>query len=124
MYFTRIHESTISLIVPEVCQSIYQNLKGRYIRIPRTPRQWEEVSQKFGTMWDFPMCLGAMDGKHIVFRPPAVDGSYYYNYKGTYSIELLAVVDAEYKFLYIDVGVSVIIQSSLVLLDFSARAME
>jgi hypothetical protein len=76
------------------------------LQIPRSRQQWEEVARKFESMWDFPLCLGAMDGKHIVFRPPASAGSYYYNYKGSHSIVLLAVVDAEYKFLYVDVGVN------------------
>ena len=45
-----------------------------------------------------------MDGKHIVIRPPTGSSSYYFNYKHTFSIVLLAVVDANYKFIYIDVG--------------------
>ena len=31
-------------------------------------------------------------------------GSYYHNYKEFFSIVLLAVVDADYKFLYCDIG--------------------
>lgn len=33
MYLTRIHESTISRFVPEVCLAIYNNLKSHYLQV-------------------------------------------------------------------------------------------
>ncbi|KAK5648047.1 hypothetical protein RI129_002939 [Pyrocoelia pectoralis] len=72
--------------------------------MPSTTKEWEEIAKEFYTMWNIPNTVGALDGKHIVFRAPRSAGSHYYNYKGTHSIVLLAIVNANYKFIYIDVG--------------------
>ncbi|KAB0805388.1 hypothetical protein PPYR_02358 [Photinus pyralis] len=36
MYSTRIHESTISLFIPEVCKAIYLMLKDEYLQVSST----------------------------------------------------------------------------------------
>ncbi len=45
-----------------------------------------------------------MDGKHIQIRCPFKSRSYYHNYKGTFSIILFAIVDAECNVRYLNVG--------------------
>lgn len=72
--------------------------------MPSTPAEWKNVAADFYDKWNNPNTLGAMDGKHVVFRAPRSAGSHYYNYKGIHSIMLLAIVDANYQFIYIDVG--------------------
>jgi hypothetical protein len=59
---------------------------------------------EYWVYWNFPNCLGSLDGKHVVLRKPACSGSTYFNYKHTFSVILLALVDAQYRFLFIDTG--------------------
>ncbi|XP_064625933.1 uncharacterized protein LOC135486765 [Lineus longissimus] len=105
-FSTRLSRSTIGAIIPETCCAIYETLKMDYIKVPSNEQEWLKVAEEFETKWNLPHCLGAMDGKHVVFRPPLRYGSYFYNYKGTHSIVLFALVDADYKFLMIDAGTS------------------
>lgn len=72
--------------------------------MPSTTSEWKEVANGFYSLWNFPNCGGAVDGKHIAIMKPPNSGSYFYNYKGYFSIVLLAVVDANLEFIYANVG--------------------
>ena len=66
--------------------------------------EWKAVAHDINERWNFPNCLGAMDGKHFVIEHPLNSGSMFHNYKETFSEVLLAVVDAQLRFIFIDVG--------------------
>ncbi|KAL1279366.1 hypothetical protein QQF64_026039 [Cirrhinus molitorella] len=96
-YQFRVGVSTIRGLISETCAAIYQALKDKYLK-------WQQVAQGFEKQWNFPNCLGALDGKHINIRPPPASGSSFYNYKHSFSIVFMALVDSSYRFLYVDVG--------------------
>lgn len=72
--------------------------------MPTSTEQWLNIAQQFEEKWNYPHCLGAIDGKHCVLQAPINSGSDYYNYKSTFSIVLMGVADADYCFVYADVG--------------------
>ena len=104
MYSFRVHSSTISLFVPEVCDAITELLEDEVITKPTTPDQWLEVAELLGTRWQVHHAPGALDGKHVRIRQPRRGGSLYFNYKHFHSIILLALADADYRFIWVDVG--------------------
>jgi len=93
----------VQSIVLEVCSAIISKLKEEYLSIP-SEEDWKRIAKEFWDIWNFPNCIGALDGKHVVIDAPPNSGTLYYNYKKTFSIVLLALVDAQYKFLAVDIG--------------------
>lgn len=73
-------------------------------QLPGSEAEWLAIERKFEEKTNFPHCLGSIDGKHVVLQAPFNSGSDYYNYKGTFSIVLLAVVESDYKFIFANVG--------------------
>lgn len=65
---------------------------------------WSAVAKGFESKWNFPHCIGAVDGKHIAVQKPKGSGSQYYNYKHFFSLVLMAVVDSNYECIMVDVG--------------------
>ena len=104
MYGFRVAHNTISLIIREVCEAIIAEYSEELLTCPSTPEEWRKVAELFFSRWNFPHCVGAIDGKHVAIRCPPKGGSVYYNYKGYHSIVLMALVDADYKFLNVDCG--------------------
>jgi len=99
----RLGHSTVQSIVIQVCEAIIENLMS--ITMPKpTVAQWRKIAEEFWDIWNFPNCIGALDGKHVVIQAPVNSGSQFFNYKKTFSIVLLALVDAHYRFIAVDIG--------------------
>jgi hypothetical protein len=99
----RIGKSTAYKIIIETCDVIWRVLQPIYLPEP-TVESWKHVAKNFYKIWNFPNCIGAIDGKHIQIQCPSNTGSQYYNYKQFFSIVLMAAADAEYKFTWVDLG--------------------
>ncbi|XKL59922.1 hypothetical protein PGB90_000938 [Kerria lacca] len=102
-YLFRISKQSISQIIPVVCEALIEVLKEN-MKIPSSVYERLHIAKKIEDMWNFPHCLGAIDGKHVILQAPQNSGSEFFNYKCFFSIVLLALVDANYNLLYVDVG--------------------
>ena len=98
----RIGHQTVSKIIPETCKAIYEAVAPIYMKMPTSPEEWLKISEEFQVKWNLPHGVGALDGKHIHIRCASKTGSLYHNYKGFFSMVLLAVCNANYRFITLD----------------------
>jgi hypothetical protein len=89
--------------VKGVTKAIWERLGPNTIPVP-TMEHRRHIAQEYKELWNFPNCVGSLDGKHVNIQCPVKEGSAFYNYKGNNSRVLLELVDDNYKFVIIDVG--------------------
>ena len=89
-----------------VCKAILKEFQHEYLMCPTEPEDWKKTEERFRNRWNVPHAVGALDGKHIAIKKPKKSGSEYFNYKGYFSLVLFALVDADFKFLWVNVGAS------------------
>ena len=95
--------STARQIILDVCTALWDALASIHMPVP-SEVEWESIAEDFFSRWNFPNCIGAIDGKHIMIQCPVNSGSLFYNYKSYFSIILLAVASADYRFVMVDIG--------------------
>lgn len=98
----RISKPECAIIIEQVSDAILTECKDEFMQ--QTTENWIKVANEFDQRWQLPNCLGAVDGKHIAITKPHNAGSDYFNFKRFHSIILMACVDANLKFISIDVG--------------------
>ncbi|KAJ8977207.1 hypothetical protein NQ317_011218 [Molorchus minor] len=79
----RICHSWISIIIRQVAESIVTRMLTLVMPQP-TEEMFKTISRKYRSLWDFPNCVGAI----VEF----------------YSVVMLAIVDADNKFVAVDIG--------------------
>ena len=97
--------STVSTIVGEVTEAIVTCMWKECVTayMPVTEENFKKKILDMEEFWQFPFSWGAVDGCHIPIKCPAGGAESmkeYHNFKNFYSIVLMAVVDAKYRFVW------------------------
>ena len=100
----RVGRSAVCMIIHETGNAIWIALHKHYLRFPASQEEWKFISNGFRNEWDFPACLGTLDGKHIAIECPKNEGSNFYKYKNFHSIVLMAICDSKCCFSYVHIG--------------------
>lgn len=48
------------------------------IQVPASEDDWRKVADEFESKWNYPGCIGAIDGKHVAVKQPADSGSEFF----------------------------------------------
>ena len=96
---TGLGTSTVCMIVKEVSCIIVERLWGNFVA-KNFPHNIEELNKSmisFEEYWQYPCCIGAVDGCHLQMKCPEggqESAKEYHNFQNFYSIVLMAIVNA------------------------------
>ena len=101
--------ATVCQIVFEVCAAIVKNLWNDSVsrHFPKDVNSLKNCMIEMESQWQFPCCFGAIDGCHIPIKCPAGGleaCKEFHNLKNFYSIVLMAIIDAKYRFIWASAG--------------------
>ena len=91
------------MLIPEVCGALCEVLKKKYLPFPKR-NYWISILEGFYNKWNFPNCIGALDGKQIRLKCPPNSGSQVFCYKKFFSLVLMALCDSYYRFVWVNIG--------------------
>ena len=63
----RVAHNTISLIISDTCAAIWKRLSEKVFLKP-SQENWLKEAKEFEKIWNFPHCIGACDGRHMVMQ--------------------------------------------------------
>ncbi|CAN7975793.1 unnamed protein product [Ixodes persulcatus] len=102
-YLFGVGRATVNIVYREFCRTIVAKLEESTVAMVRQSELYNHMLE-FEAVCGFPSAIGALDGCHLAVSPPKDQDCDYRNYKGWYSIILLAIVDHRYTFRYVNVG--------------------
>ena len=78
-YNFRIGVLTARKIILDVCTAIWDVLAPIYMPVPSEDK-WKSIADEFYETWNFPNCIGTINGKHIMIQCLFNSGSLFFNY--------------------------------------------
>lgn len=61
-YGFRVGKSTVCGIIRETCKELIEVLQPEYLKLPQSHNEWRDIAAGFEYKWQFPNCVGAIDG--------------------------------------------------------------
>ena len=106
---TGLGTSTVFEIVKEVSLTIVCRLWQTFVakNFPDNLEKQKDIMESFGSNWQYPCCVSALDGCHIPIKCPKggqESAKEYHNFKNFFSIVLMALVDAKQRFMWASSG--------------------
>ena len=65
---------TARQIILNFCTTIWDVLVPIYMPVPSEDK-WKSIADELYERWNFPNCIGAIDGKHVMIQCPFKSGS-------------------------------------------------